>query len=92
MKLIDLEELQAQYDINCSGDCMCCRYNTSTSCKVIDESPIVNAIPIPEGATNGDMIKAMFPQGTCTEYGFLIKGSFNSEVSVDWWDAPYRKE
>ena len=25
-------------------------------------APTINAIPIPEGATNGDMIKALFPR------------------------------
>lgn len=30
--------------------------------EMLEDAPIVNAIPIPDDATNGDMIKAMFPK------------------------------
>ena len=55
----------------------------------------VDFIEIPEGATNGDMIKALFPN--C-----VIDEDFRGAVITDiddrqywrksWWDSPYRKE
>lgn len=53
--------------------------------KFIEECEIVDAIPIPEGATNGDMIEIMFPD----------KSTFNGGEGVyfnkDWWYAPYKR-
>ena len=59
-------------------------------------------IKIPENATNGDMIKIMFPNAEIKE----IKGSFNKELLgyrtwlggrsqdylLNWWSAPYSLE
>ncbi len=47
--------------------------------------PIYNAIIIPDGATNGDMIKAMFPNDS---RGFLVVNIGRN----DWWNTPYKKE
>lgn len=56
---------------------------------------------IPSNATNGDMIKAMFPNGK--EYD-TIDGDIRYEIEIDldysycsyfdgvWWNAPYKKE
>ena len=49
-------------------------------CDFLNKQPTVNAIPIPENATNGDMIKAMFPNEPDFEYDFFR----------DWWNAPYK--
>ena len=54
--------------------------------------PIHNAIIIPEGATNGDMIKAMFPNAKANvfvkEVG--VKGlDTYSTFTKKWWNAPY---
>jgi len=43
--------------------------------------PIHNAIIIPRGATNGDVIKTMFP----TDYTHIYDRSVSS-----WWNAPYK--
>ena len=62
--------------------------------KYISESRYeeVQAIPIPEGATNGDMIKAMF---NC-----MVIAITNGKVYVEkiyfpfneeWWNAPYKE-
>lgn len=60
-----------------------------------------DAIPIPKGATNGDMIKAMFPYikihehkrtDICDAYIQIDIWDFSICVSKDWWDAPYMKE
>ena len=61
----------------------------------------VNAIEIPDGATNGDMIKAMFPDAEITE----IRGTFESNLLgyrtwlggrsqdflLDWWNEPFKR-
>ena len=59
--------------------------------EVLDRQPLVSAIPIPEGATNGDVIMAMF--------GCTVIEISNSKVYVEhiyfpfdeeWWNAPYK--
>lgn len=67
---------------------------------IIDAQPTADVIPIPEGATNGDMIKTMFPNGK--EYD--NDGDVRYEIEIDfdysycsyfdgvWWNAPYKKE
>lgn len=55
---------------------------------------------IPDGATNGDIIKAVFPK--CKEYkrkvtvevDINIYGDiwYLSEFDLDWWNEPYKKE
>lgn len=62
--------------------------------------PIHNAIIIPEGATNGDMIKTMFPDAMKSNYiesGLDMKdyvtiyiGDYEMRVAYDWWVAPYK--
>lgn len=62
-----------------------------------------NAIIVPKNATNGDMIKAMFPNAEIKE----IIGSFDKDkllgyrtwlggrsqdYLLDWWNAPYNAE
>ena len=65
---------------------------------IVREQPITNVIPIPEGATNGDVIKAMFPQWDLREeigYEYKLFGEthkFEGLVDEDWWNAPYKKE
>ena len=60
--------------------------------------PIHNAIIIPEGATNGDMIKTMFPNVECgkDELGnvFIISSAQLGYIAFreSWWNAPYGKE
>ena len=61
---------------------------------------IVNGTPIPDNATNGDMIKAMFPQlGVNEEWKATRRFEFKSEECIeitgiatsDWWNAPYER-
>ena len=63
---------------------------------------LASAIPIPEGATNGDMIKAMFPN--CEQKEHMNNGYFEMYFDGDfgnasymrvreyWWNAKYKKE
>ena len=60
------------------------------------ETPTADAIPIPEGATNGDVIKAMFPNAKNIRVdggyplNYIIEGEWHRNLK-EWWDAPYRK-
>lgn len=64
---------------------------------------IANGTPIPKGVTNGDMIKAMFPNAKIERglYGIdgmsLICLNLGTRHDVhemsfveDWWNAPYK--
>lgn len=63
---------------------------------------IANGTPIPDNATNGDMIKAMFPNQTigcaipitdrngAKFYRTTINGV--TDFTEDWWNAPYKAE
>ena len=64
--------------------------------------PIHNAIIVPENATNGDMIKAMFPDAEIKEirgklsdellaYRMLLSGRIQDYLP-EWWDEPYKPE
>lgn len=46
----------------------------------------IQAIPIPENATNGDVIKAMFPYGVPKDIVWTLQGS----KGLDWWNTPYK--
>lgn len=53
----------------------------------------VDFIEIPEGATNGDMIKAMFPNSHVNEMSHTVwVGYDDMSFHRDWWNSPYRKE
>ncbi len=63
----------------------------------IENLPVVTPT-IPKGATNGDMIKAIFPNVEI--YTDVINEIVDIEIcedsselrcSVDWWDAPYKR-
>ena len=58
-----------------------------------DEGSIIE---IPEGATNGDMVKSIFPDAEvhdAEDYHCMIMNPCCDLESGDaWWNAPYRKE
>lgn len=50
----------------------------------------------PKGATNGDMIKAMFPYGKYGTNGnevhvYGVGGNGCLVFTLDWWNAPYKR-
>ena len=64
---------------------------------------ICNGVILPDNATNGDMIKAMFPYACFEEYEdecrHIVIMWADGEASIvisdfewDWWNAPYKKE
>ena len=62
----------------------------------------VQAVLIPDNATNGDVIKALFPNIITDEFASTIhattkvvsngiKGGISYDFWKDWWNAPYQK-
>lgn len=59
-------------------------------------------IPLPDGATNGDVIKALFPNAIYKHVNKLsgmnfmrVTGldafGFNTDFYDEWWNAPYER-
>ena len=59
---------------------------------VIDNAPTVNTIIISKNATNGDIIKTLFP--TIDKYNNILLENHSKNILFDneWWNTPYRKE
>lgn len=68
------------------------------------ETPTANVISIPAGATNGDVIKAMFPNIEVKPHmAYGLKNGIKVRVYIDefsvfdlwfptrWWNAPYKR-
>lgn len=66
--------------------------------KTINYQETVNAIPITEGVTNGDMIKAIFYNWKpfysedCDCMGLELVDDEHQlfDISLDWWNKPYK--
>ena len=61
---------------------------------IVKKNP--NIIEIPDNATNGDMIKALFDCKIVVENHFTYtvdvgKDYFWKNFEKDWWNAPYKK-
>jgi hypothetical protein len=50
---------------------------------IVRAQPTVEAIPIPKGATNGDIIRKLFPK----DYATLFDRSVSS-----FWNSPYKEK
>lgn len=93
MSLIDREKTMEEIPID-----VCDGFEVTD---IIEKMPPVKAIPIPEGATNGDMIKAMFPNMEIEECNKDINGNPNiyriyglsgvAEFGKEFWNAPYKR-
>ena len=62
--------------------------------KQLREQEPCEDIEIPNGATNGDMIKTMFPnieiEGIGGEIKCIAAKNGASYFALDWWNAPYK--
>ena len=95
MRLIDADKLLDMFD-DSSLD-MAIKEDVETFL----DSTSVTVIEIPPNATNGDMIKAMFPNIQLADhfdYGnavidyYEIKNTYTEfRVASDWWNAPYKR-
>ena len=59
-------------------------------------SIVKNATPIPDNATNGDMIKTVFPHYDIEidehkGYIRIFYEDFYTTYPLHWWNAPYKK-
>ena len=93
-RLIDADECLTFLKENCSMD----MYLAVRA--ILDPCKTVEAIPIPKGATNGDVIKVMFPnvpidcffEDTISFYPTLPNGvTEECHFNEDWWNAPYKE-
>ena len=62
---------------------------------------ILNGTPIPDNATNGDVIKAMFPKVKFEEYedevhhciiAWFFGDFYTGSFPWTWWNTPYKAE
>ena len=63
----------------------------------LNRAPTVNAIVIPDGATNGDMIKALFPNIQIEMYNneyaiWCVDSRNHHQMELSWWNTPYKRE
>lgn len=86
-----LNEAQIEYDVNYRG--------LGEAKEIIDSLPTVNAIVIPDNATNGDMMKILFPDFEIREnklsiafWTLMSDGSYEyNSLPKEWWNTPYKK-
>ena len=52
---------------------------------------ITHGTPIPDNATNGDVIKAIFPNMGVDIAGGVVKANGYTQFDLSWWNAPYQK-
>ena len=58
----------------------------SKAIKALEEQK--TGITIPDNATNGDVIKALFPNGVPKD----VIWTLSFDKCLDWWNAPYKRE
>lgn len=75
-----------------------CKDNNKVTTVKLSAEYFRNGTPIPNNATNGDMIKAMFPYGKYNEYFADVEMKtvendtrFKSVFDRDWWIETYQK-
>ena len=91
-ELIELEKVIDE--VNAYKNCVDMCANTLKD-NILD-IPTVNAIPIPKGATNGDMWLLVFGGEVVyiTENAntVVVKlGRMERTFRLDWWNAPYKR-
>ena len=104
MRLINADLLTEQYNLdnatkygNKDAKQQSFSYDTMMMYEIadmIDDAPTVPAIPIPKNATNGDMLKAVFPEREVVEHDKHIEfawGDGMDEFDKGWWNAPYKR-
>lgn len=95
MRLIDADELRNNwYDEYIK---FMTREEMESMNGIIENAPTINAIPIPKDITNGDMIKAIFPDIQVKEKnnGYEVYFGIGTAIQFfnhQWWNAPYKAE
>lgn len=64
----------------------------------IDNIPPADVIPIPDRATNGDILMTMFPNAQTREVcngeliEFTLDGVVGITITKEWWNASYSRK
>ena len=65
------------------------------SINAIRRLPTINAVVIPDNATNGDVIKAVFDVTEVRQLDYCVFVDTSDDAILrfykDWWNAPYKK-
>lgn len=77
-------------------DCFKLKDNIKEEWTEIKNVPAVPAIPIPENATNGDVLKRLlYGKAIITEFIHDVNISVNNKVigqfDMEWWNSPYKR-
>lgn len=83
------EEAKQAFDCAESNDLKGCYYDHGG----VIGNAIKNGVPLSNNATNGDVIKALFPDGSQVKGASIyVMNDNKSNISYDfdWWNAPYK--
>lgn len=78
MRLIDADKLMRFFTVDTANQ----TYRFGTIKKQIENAETVQAIPIPDNATNGDVVLVIFKE---------IQHYSDGKICADWWNAPYKR-
>ena len=58
----------------------------------IENAPTISAVPIPDGATNGDMIKALFPKVVAKQHitSLSLTEAMRAGIDCDVYTSKYK--
>lgn len=88
MRLIDADKYQK--------DLLSAYDDVSMELEVLDNQPLVSAIPIPKRATNGDVLMVMFNVEilfVSEQFNVITVRYDNHSKTYDlsWWNTPYKR-
>ena len=74
------------------------RYAWEFATVLLNNAPTVEAIPTPKDATNGDILRTIFPKAKYELQKFYEEDTivfdldgFYMRISSDWWNSPYKE-
>jgi hypothetical protein len=76
------------------NNCVNCKYYATDTCESRESHKMaIEALKlIPDNATNGDVIKALFPNYRTDEMSHSVwVGYDDMSFRREWWDAPYKR-
>ena len=80
--------------INISDESYDKALNGIINCKECFDA-IVYGTPIPDNATNGEIMQMMFPNGVTAKFAtfmrFVVGEDEYINCAYDWWNSPYQK-
>lgn len=80
---------------DCIHKIVCAKVYSDDWCAFKQTTETINAVIIPDNATNGDMIMALFDVKEVRKYRTRVTAWLSSVNPIDfqlnWWNAPYKK-